>query len=245
MSTVTPNHIEPLAKAKTYLFLKPRDTLAASFAVKYSYFCDPINMKERENNIFTFYDEIVQRGEKEELLKQKALSVWMTGLSGSGKTTIAKIVERKLHDQGRITQLLDGDNVRHGLNNNLGFSQKDRKENIRRIAEVNKLFNDCGIITINCFVSPTIEIRHLAREIIGTQSFNEVFVNTPLHICEKRDVKGLYKKARKGEIKNFTGIDSPFEASDSPELTLFTENQTADESADQLLKFISTKIKYD
>jgi adenylylsulfate kinase len=202
-------------------------------------------MKERENNIFTFYDEVVQRGEKEELLKQKAVSIWMTGLSGSGKTTVAKIVERKLHDQGRLTQLLDGDNVRHGLNNNLSFTQEDRKENIRRISEVNKLFNDCGVITINCFVSPTVEIRNMAREIIGADSFNEVFVNTPLHICEERDVKGLYKKARKGEIKNFTGIDSPFEASANPELTLFTENQTAEESADQLLNFISTKIKYD
>lgn len=202
-------------------------------------------MKERENNIFTFYDEVVQRGEKEKLLNQQAVTIWMTGLSGSGKTTVAKIVERKLHQKGHLVQLLDGDNVRHGLNNNLGFTEEDRTENIRRIAEVNKLFNGCGIITINSFVSPTMEIRSMAREIIGGDSFNEVFVNTPLHICEERDVKGLYKKARKGEIKNFTGIDSPFEASENPELTLFTENQTAEESADQLLNFISTKIKYD
>lgn len=202
-------------------------------------------MKERENNIFTFYDEVVQRGEKEQLLKQKAVSIWMTGLSGSGKTTIAKIVERKLHDQGHLTQLLDGDNVRHGLNKNLSFTEEDRTENIRRIAEVNKLFNECGIITLNCFVSPTVEIRSMAREIIGDKSFNEVFIDTPLEVCEERDVKGLYKKARKGEIKNFTGIDSPFEASVKPELTLFTENKTVEESANELLNFISTKIKYD
>ncbi len=202
-------------------------------------------MKERENNIFTIYDEVVQRREKEELLKQRSVSIWMTGLSGSGKTTIAKIVERKLHDQGHLVQLLDGDNVRHGLNKNLSFTEEDRTENIRRIAEVNKLFNECGIITINCFVSPTVAIRKMAREIIGEESFIEVFVNTPLHICEERDVKGLYKKARKGEIKNFTGIDSPFEASSAPELDLLTENKTAEESADELLNFISTKIKND
>ncbi|MFT4771612.1 MAG: adenylylsulfate kinase [Cryomorphaceae bacterium] len=202
-------------------------------------------MKERDNNIFTIYDEVVQRGEKEGLLKQNAVSIWMTGLSGSGKTTIAKIVERKLHEQGRLVQLLDGDNVRHGLNKNLSFTEEDRTENIRRIAEVNKLFNECGIITLNCFVSPTVAIRKMAREIIGTDSFHEVFVNTPLHICEERDVKGLYKKARSGEIKNFTGIDSPFESSTDPELDLQTENKTAEESANELLNFISTKIKSD
>jgi adenylylsulfate kinase len=202
-------------------------------------------MKERENNIFTFYDEVVQRGEKEELLKQKAITIWMTGLSGSGKTTIAKIVERKLHDQGRLVQLLDGDNVRHGLNKNLSFTEEDRTENIRRIAEVNKLFNECGIITINCFVSPTVAIRSMARDIVGVDSFHEIFVNTPLHICEERDVKGLYKKARQGEIKNFTGIDAPFEPSAEPALNLLTENKTAEESADELLSYISTKIKFD
>lgn len=202
-------------------------------------------MKERENNIFTIFDEVLQREEKEALLGQKGLSVWMTGLSGSGKTTIAKIVERKLHDQGRLTQLLDGDNVRHGLNNNLSFTAEDRRENIRRIAEVNKLFNDCGIITINCFVSPTVAIREMARDIIGRENFVEVFIDTPLHICESRDVKGLYKRARKGEIKNFTGIDAPFEPSENPEVVIKTENQTAEESADQLLKHILPKLKID
>lgn len=202
-------------------------------------------MKERDNNIFTIYDEVLQREDKEALLGQRAFTIWMTGLSGSGKTTIAKIVERKLHEAGRLTQLLDGDNIRHGLNNNLSFTEEDRKENIRRIAEVNKLFNDCGIITINCFVSPTVAIRKMARDIIGDDSFVEVFVDTPLHICESRDVKGLYKKARKGEIKNFTGIDSPFEPSESPEIVIKTENQTAEESAEHLISNISSKIKVD
>jgi len=202
-------------------------------------------MKERENNIFTIYDEVLQRDDKEALLGQKAMSIWMTGLSGSGKTTIAKIVERKLHEQGRLTQLLDGDNVRHGLNNNLSFTEEDRRENIRRIAEVNKLFNNCGIITINCFVSPTVAIRKMAREIIGDENFYEVFVDTPLHVCESRDVKGLYKRARAGEIKNFTGIDSPFEPSENPEAVIKTENQSAEESAEQLLKNILPKLKID
>jgi adenylylsulfate kinase len=202
-------------------------------------------MEERENNIFTIYDEVLQRSDKEKLLGQKACSIWMTGLSGSGKTTIAKIVEKSLHEQGFLTQLLDGDNVRHGLNKNLGFSQEGRTENIRRIAEVNKLFNDCGIITINCFVSPTDGIRQMARKIIGEDSFNEVFVDTPLHICEERDVKGLYAKARKGEIKDFTGIDAPFEPSIKPELVIETENKSAEESAKELLEFILTKIKLD
>ncbi len=200
-------------------------------------------MKEQDNNIFTIYDEVLQRSDKENLLKQKALTIWMTGLSGSGKTTIAKIVEKKLHSDGFLNQLLDGDNVRHGLNNNLSFTEEDRTENIRRIAEVNKLFNDCGIITINSFVSPTIAIRNMAREIVGPEHFIEVFVDTPLHICESRDVKGLYKKARKGEIKNFTGIDSPFEASENPDLRLLTENKTAEESAEDLLNFITPKLK--
>lgn len=202
-------------------------------------------MKERENNIFTIYDEVLQRKDKEELLKQKACTIWMTGLSGSGKTTIAKIVEKSLHEKGYLTQLLDGDNVRHGLNNNLGFSQEDRTENIRRIAEVNKLFNNCGIITVNCFVSPTNEIRQMAREIVGGDLFNEIFINTPLHICEERDVKGLYAKARKGEIKNFTGIDAPFEPSNKPELVIHTENKTAEESAAELVQYITTIIKLD
>jgi adenylylsulfate kinase len=200
-------------------------------------------MKEQANNIFTIYDEILQKSDKDELLRQKGLAIWMTGLSGSGKTTIAKIVERKLHDAGYLTQLLDGDNVRHGLNSNLSFTVEDRKENIRRIAEVNRLFVHCGVITINCFVSPTEEIRAMAAEIIGPEHFVEVFVDTPLSVCESRDVKGLYQKAREGKIKDFTGISSPFEAPSSANVVLKTENSTPLVSAEQLLKSILPKIK--
>lgn len=200
-------------------------------------------MKERPNNIFTFHDEILQKEDKEKLLGQNAFALWMTGLSGSGKTTVAKILEKKLHENGILTQLLDGDNVRDGLNQNLGFSAEDRAENIRRIAEVNKLFVQCGVVTINCFVSPTHEIRDSARRIIGVQHFVEVFVDTPLEVCESRDVKGLYKKARSGEIKNFTGIDAPFESPENPEVILKTANQTPEESAGVLFDHIYPKIK--
>jgi len=198
-------------------------------------------MEKKAKNIFTFHDRLVQRAEKEKLLGQKALSIWLTGLSGSGKSTIAQIVEERLHKQGKLTMFLDGDNIRDGLNANLGFSEEDRMENIRRIAEVNKLFNSCGVITINAFVSPTIEIRKIAREIIG-DGFLEVFIDTPLDVCEDRDVKGLYRKARKGEIENFTGISAPYESPVNPELRLKTVDLSPEKSADVLLEFIKEKI---
>jgi adenylylsulfate kinase len=163
-------------------------------------------------NIHPIFDRILSREEKENRLGQRAKVLWFTGLSGSGKSTLANAVERELFSQGRITKLLDGDNIRSGINANLGFSAEDRKENIRRIAEVAKLFLDGGIITLCSFVSPTIEIREVARQIIGEENFLEIYVNAPIEVCEQRDVKGLYKKARAGEIKNFTGIDAPFEA---------------------------------
>ncbi len=199
-------------------------------------------MKDEGKNIFSVFDEIIPRAEKEVLLKQKARVVWMTGLSGSGKTTIAKYLEKELHQQGFLTQLLDGDNIRSGINNNLGFSEEDRTENIRRIAEVSKLFLNCGVITINCFVSPTKAIRQEARSIIGEDDFIEVLVDTPLAICEARDVKGLYKKARKGEIKDFTGISAPFEAPEQA-IKIQTENHTVAESAQILLDQLIPKIK--
>lgn len=199
-------------------------------------------MEEKKGNIFTFHDKVIQREEKENLLNQNAYTLWLTGLSGSGKTTIAKILEVELHNMGFVTMLLDGDNVRDGLNNNLDFTAAGRRENIRRIAEVNKLFNNCGIITINCFVSPTNEIRELARNIVGENLFVEVFVDTPLAECEKRDVKGLYAKARKGIIPNFTGISSPFEPPTQPDLVLKTINRTPMECARELLEFIKPKI---
>lgn len=210
------------------------------------YFCPrKLYMEERPNNIFTIYDEILHRRDKETLLNQRSKSIWMTGLSGSGKTTLAKIVERKLHDMNYLTQLLDGDNVRDGLNKDLNFTGDGRYENIRRIAEVNWLFINCGVITINCFVSPTEDIRSLARKIIGEEDFIECFIDTPLEICESRDVKGLYKKARSGEIKNFTGIDAPFEQPTNPAITIKTANLSVDEAANELLNFVLPLIKID
>ena len=179
-------------------------------------------MSQNSKNIHPVFDAILGRTTKEQLLKQHAKVIWMTGFSGSGKTTIAIALEKKLNAQGFLTQILDGDNVRVGINNNLGFSEADRTENIRRIAEVSKLFLNGGIITINCFVSPTIEIRENAKKIIGAADFIEVFINTPFEVCEKRDVKGLYKKARAGEIKNFTGIDAPFETPLNPSIDVKT-----------------------
>jgi adenylylsulfate kinase len=195
-----------------------------------------------ENNIHPIFDRILSRDEKENLLKQKGMVIWMTGLSGSGKSTIAIGLEKKLFEKGILTQVLDGDNVRTGINNNLGFSEDDRTENIRRIAEVSKLFLNCGIVCINCFVSPTIEIRANAKKIIGND-FVEVFINTPIEECEKRDVKGLYKKARAGEIKDFTGIDAPFEAPAHPDIEIKTVGKTIDESVNELLNQILQKIK--
>lgn len=172
---------------------------------------------------------------------QKAICVWLTGLSGSGKSTIAQLLEQKLHGLGKLTMLLDGDNIRDGLNRNLGFSEEDRQENIRRISEVNKLFNSCGVITINAFVSPTIGIRSTAREIIG-DSFLEVFVDTPLEICEERDLKGLYARARKGEIKDFTGISAPFESPEQPDLKIKTAGHSPEQSTEILFEYIKDKI---
>lgn len=169
--------------------------------------------------------------------------IWFTGLSGSGKTTIASGLEHALQQKGFTTMVLDGDNVRTGINNNLGFSEDDRRENIRRIAEVSKLFVNCGIVTINCFVSPTNELRELAKSIISTEDFIEVYVNAPLEVCEQRDVKGLYKKARKGEIKDFTGIQSPFESPEYPDVEVRTDLLDIEQSVQKVLEFILPKIK--
>jgi adenylylsulfate kinase len=187
-------------------------------------------------------DKILQRADKERLLDQKGIAVWFTGLSGSGKTTIAIALEKELHSKGLLTQILDGDNIRTGINNNLGFSDADRIENIRRIAEVTKLFVNSGIITICCFVSPTEEIRNNAKNIIGTKDFIEIFVNTPIEICEQRDVKGLYAKARKGEIKDFTGITAPFERPLKPAIEL-TDKLSVAESVKKIIEKIEKKIK--
>lgn len=192
-----------------------------------------VSMKEEKENIFTVFDELISREEKEKKLNQKAKVIWLTGLSGSGKTTIAKGLERKMHQEGYFTKLLDGDNVRVGINNNLSFSAEDRNENIRRIAEVSKLFVDGGVITICCFVSPTNDLRAMAREILG-DDLVLVYVNTSLEECERRDVKGLYKKARNGEIPNFTGISAPFDEPVNPEIIIGTEGKEITACVDEL-----------
>jgi adenylylsulfate kinase len=173
----------------------------------------------------------------------QAKVIWLVGLSGSGKSTLAGNVEAILHQKGYKTYLLDGDNVRLGLNNDLGFSSKDRTENIRRIAEVARLFNEAGIIVLSAFISPLAADRAQARRLIGSENFIEIFIKCPLHICEKRDVKGLYAKARKGLIPNFTGIDDPFENPKQPDLTVNTETDPPELSLKKLLDFIEPKLK--
>lgn len=196
-----------------------------------------------ENNIYPIFDKMLSRKEKEALLGQRAVMVWFTGLSGSGKSTIAIALERELHRRGMLCRILDGDNIRSGINNNLGFTEADRVENIRRIAEVSRLFIDTGVITIAAFISPNSDIREMAADIIGRDDFLEIYVSTPLEACEHRDVKGLYAKARKGEIKNFTGISAPFEAPAHPALTLDTSVLTLEESVRKLLDLILPRIQ--
>jgi adenylylsulfate kinase len=184
----------------------------------------------------------VSRDDKEQRLKQHARVIWMTGLSGSGKTTIGLALEKELYRRGFFVMLLDGDLVRKGINSNLEFSVEDRRENIRRIAEVSRLFVGCGIITINCFISPTEEIRTMAKRIVGKDDFLEVFVDAPLAVCETRDIKGLYAKARSGEIPEFTGISSPFEVPRDPDLILKTDEMTVEATVQKSLEFILPKI---
>tara|TARA_B110000285_G_scaffold152677_1_gene170526 strand:- start:34 stop:630 length:597 start_codon:yes stop_codon:yes gene_type:complete len=173
----------------------------------------------------------------------QAKVIWLVGLSGSGKSTLAGNIEAILHQKGYKTYLLDGDNVRLGLNNDLGFSSKDRTENIRRIAEVARLFNEAGIIVLSAFISPLAADRAQAQRLIGSENFIEIFIDCPLHVCEKRDVKGLYAKARKGLIPNFTGIDAPFENPKQPDLTVNTETDPPELSLKKLLNFIEPKLK--
>ena len=198
---------------------------------------------EENNNIYPIFDRMLTREDKEQLLNQRSAMVWFTGLSGSGKSTIAIALERELHKRGLLCRILDGDNIRSGINNNLGFSEVDRVENIRRIAEVSKLFIDSGIISIAAFISPNNDIREMAARIIGPDDFFEIFVSTPLEECEKRDVKGLYAKARKGEIQNFTGVSAPFEAPTNPALSLDTSKMNLEESVNQLLTLILPRVQ--
>ncbi|BDS14451.1 adenylyl-sulfate kinase [Aureispira anguillae] len=195
------------------------------------------------NNIHPIFDRLLQRTDRENRLGQKSKVLWLTGLSGSGKSTIAQHLERKLYNNGFFAQVLDGDNIRSGINNNLGFSLDDRTENIRRISEIAKLYLESGVITINSFISPTRSIRQMAKDIIGAEDFIEIYINTPLEICEARDVKGLYQKARKGEIKGFTGIDAPYEAPLNPDVEVKTANLTIEESVDLIYNHLSEIIR--
>lgn len=198
-------------------------------------------MTEQQNNIYPIYDRMLKREDKEKLLGQRGVMLWFTGLSGSGKSTVAIALERALQERGLLCRILDGDNIRSGINANLGFSAEDRRENIRRIAEVGKLFVDTGIITIAAFISPTEEIRQMAEHIIGRDDFKEIFVSTPLEVCEQRDVKGLYARARRGEIPNFTGISAPFEAPEHPALSLDTSKLSIEESVKKLLTLLGVE----
>lgn len=195
-----------------------------------------------ENHIYPIFDRMLGRKDKEELLHQHSVMIWFTGLSGSGKSTLAIALERELQNRGLLCRILDGDNIRSGINNNLGFTAEDRVENIRRIAEIGKLFVDTGVITIAAFISPNNELREMASNIIGKENFVEVYISTPIEECEKRDVKGLYAKARRGEIKNFTGISAPFEAPQNAALSIDTSKHNVKESVDMLLDLILPKV---
>lgn len=197
---------------------------------------------EETNHIYPIFDKMLGRSDKEALLGQRGIMIWFTGLSGSGKSTVAIALERELQKRGLLCRILDGDNIRSGINNNLGFSAEDRVENIRRIAEIGKLFVDTGIITLAAFISPNNDIREMAARIISKEDFMEIYVSTPLEECERRDVKGLYAKARRGEIRNFTGISAPFEAPEHPALSLDTSVLSVEESVNQLLALILPKV---
>ena len=193
-------------------------------------------MVEKKATNVTWHEHKVSREDREKLLKQKGIVLWFTGLSGSGKSTIANEVAYKLHQMGKLSYVLDGDNIRHGLNKNLGFSPEDRNENIRRISEVAKLFADAGIITITAFISPYRKYRNFCRELLGPGRFIEIYTKASLETCEKRDPKGLYKKAREGIIKDFTGISAPYEEPENPELVIDTDRYSVEESVELVLK---------
>ena len=195
-------------------------------------------------NIHPIFDKMLSREDKERQLSQRGVTLWFTGLSGSGKSTIAVALERRLTAKGFLCRILDGDNVRFGINSDLGFSEEDRRENIRRIAEICKLFTQTGIVTIASFVSPTNALREMARQIVGNEDMMEVYISTPLAECERRDVKGLYAKARRGEIRDFTGISSPFEAPEKPEIEIDTTSLSVEECVDMVYNVIKNKIRY-
>ena len=188
-----------------------------------------------------WHNTTITKKNRKNLLNQKPFLLWFTGLSASGKSTIANIVEQKLFQINCNTYLLDGDNVRHGLNSDLGFDEESRVENIRRIGEVSKLFLDAGIITLTAFISPFKSDRSLVRKLFNEGDFLEVFIDSSLEVCENRDPKGMYAKARKGEIKNFTGISSPYENPENPEIHVINNNISLDEAANQIINYLVTK----
>lgn len=194
------------------------------------------------NHIHPIFDRILKREDRENRLGQRGRALWLTGLSGSGKSTIAQHLERRLFDEGFFAQVLDGDNIRAGINSNLGFSEEDRAENIRRIAEVAKLYVHSGVIAINSFISPTRAMRESAGRIIGAEDFIEIYVNAPLEVCEERDVKGLYEKARRGEIQGFTGVHEPYEAPENPALEVRTDELDVEQAVEKIFNFIKPVI---
>lgn len=201
-------------------------------------------MTKENKHIYSVFDQIVSRQEKEKKLNQKAKVIWFTGLSGSGKTTLASALESDLFRRGFLTQILDGDNIRTGINNNLGFSPEDRMENIRRIAEIAKLLINSGVICICAFVSPTEDVRNTVRSIVGDEDFLEIYVSTPIEVCEIRDIKGLYQKARAGIIKEFTGISAPFEIPQNVILSIDTSDKSVDECVNILLNKVLAEVTY-
>jgi adenylylsulfate kinase len=196
------------------------------------------------DQLIPIFDRMLKRSDKEILLKQCSVCIWLTGLSGSGKSTLAIEFEKELHNRGFMVKLLDGDNIRTGINKNLGFSESDRTENLRRIAEINKLFIENGIITINAFVSPTNKLRSLVKEIIGKKDFHLVYINSSVEVCEKRDVKGFYSKARKGEISDFTGVSAPFEMPTDTFINIDTDKLPVKECVEILLSKFLPIIEY-
>lgn len=200
-------------------------------------------MNKNVENIFPVFDRMISRKVREEKLDQKGCVLWLTGLSGAGKTTLALAFERKMYEDGKLVKILDGDNIRSGLNGDLDFTAAGRKENIRRISEVAKLFADTGIITVCCFVSPTKELRELAKSITGPADFHEIYIKASLETCENRDVKGLYKKSRAGEVKNFTGVSDGFEAPENPDLIIETDKNNIEICLSKLENYYNNILK--
>jgi len=201
-------------------------------------------MRLNKENIWTDFNSFIRRNRSRFLVRQNPKAIWLTGLSSAGKTTIALALEKEIQKKGYFIKVFDGDIMRTGINKDLTYSLEDRKENIRRIAEITKFFLDTGLIIICSFISPTDEIREMAKSIIGEKDFIEVYVNCPLSVCEERDVKGLYQKARKGLIKNFTGIDSVYETPKNPNIELKTDVWTEKQTVKYLLEKIIPKIKF-